>query len=212
MPTRNVPATRRAAPQISGIRTAAPLTGSLALAPRSSRPQPRGGACPTACKLRGSGCSGSGATIASWAKGKQLVVSPWTRVFSATARAHTEAPFDISYCDLEIGSRVDNVVDQHRGPQGGRITRFPFSSHYEVRRNELLRTVTTTPVLTACASSSSYQRQIATSPHHQLRRTSGVPARPQLLQLDGSIGYRGLGVPTSQSAMQGERLAHEQAW
>jgi hypothetical protein len=165
--------------------------------------------------LRGSGCSGSGATISSWAKGKQLVVSPLTRVFSATARAHTEAPFDISYCDLEIGSRVDNVVDQHRGPQGGRITGFPFSSHYEVRRNELLRTVTTTPVLTACASSSSYQRQIATSPHHQLRRTSGVPARPQcllLLQLDGSIGYRGLGVPPSQSAMQGERLAHEQAW
>jgi hypothetical protein len=60
---------------------------------------------------------GDNLEIGSWAKGKQLVVSPLACVFSATARAHSEAPFDVSYCDLEIGSCVDNVVDQHRGPQ-----------------------------------------------------------------------------------------------
>jgi hypothetical protein len=32
------------------------------------------------------------------------------------------------------------------------------------------------------------------------------------LQLAGSIGYCGFGGPNSQPAMQGEPLAHEQAW
>jgi hypothetical protein len=66
---------------------------------------------------------GDNLEIGSWAKGKQLVVSPLACVFSATARAHSEAPFDVSYCSLEIGSCVDKVVDQHRGPKGGRIAR-----------------------------------------------------------------------------------------
>jgi hypothetical protein len=52
-------------------------------------------------------------------------------------------------------------------------------------------------------------RKLSTSPASANQRDQQCLL---LLQLDGSIGYRGLGVPPSQSAMQGERLAHEQAW